>query len=105
MQNLERCFGIQIFDGTYLEVTDLLQSFALAEQNAGPWGKFVAVREAKCDVIPVAVQITEVSAQAVKGDSPFDGAGGERRQNLLQKKMRRQQQLADFRRVGLFDVC
>lgn len=35
MQNLERVFGIQILDGTYHEVTNLLQSFAFAEQDAG----------------------------------------------------------------------
>ena len=88
----------------YLEITNLLQFFAFAEQDAGPRGKFVAVREAECDVIPMAIQITKVSAQAVKGDSPFDRAGGERRQNLLQKKMRRHQKLADFGWVGFFDV-
>ena len=104
MQNLESLFGIQIFDGAYLEITNLLQFFAFAEQNIGLRGEFVAVREAESDVIPVAVQITEVSAQAVKGDSPLDGAGGERRQSLLQKMMRRRQKLADFRRAGLFDV-
>lgn len=104
MQNLERLFGIQILDGAYLEVTNLLQFFAFAEQDAGLRGEFVAVREAERDVIPVAVQITKVSAQAVKGDSPLDGAGGERWQILLQKMMRRRQKLADFRRGSLFDV-
>lgn len=62
------------------------------------------MREAECDVIPVAVQITEVPAQAVEGDPPFDGAGGEGRQTLLQEKVRRRQKLADSRRVGIFDV-
>lgn len=104
MQNPERFFRIYILDRTDLEVANLLQVCAFAEQNAGLRGKFVAVRETECDVIPVAVQITEVSAQAVKGDPPFDSAGGERRQILLQKKMRRRQKLTDFRRVGLFDV-
>jgi len=72
-----------------LEITNLLQVFALAEQNIGLRGKFVAVWEAECDVISMAVQITEVSAQAIKGESPLDSAGGERRQILPQKKMRR----------------
>lgn len=104
MQNLERYLGIQILDGAYLEVTNLLQFFAFAEQDAGLRGEFVAMRKAECNVIPVAVQITEISAQAVKGDSPLDGAGGERRQILPQKMMRRNQKLADFWRVSLFDV-
>ncbi len=86
MQNLERVFGIQILDGAYLEITDVLQVFAFAEQDAGLRGESVAVREAECDVIPVAVQITEVPAQAVKGKPPLDGAGGEGRQSLLQKR-------------------
>lgn len=82
----------------------MLQFFALAEQDAGLRGELVAMREAEGDMIPVAVQITKVSAQTVKGNPPFDSAGGERRQRLLQEKMRRRQKLADFRRVGLFDV-
>jgi hypothetical protein len=62
------------------------------------------VREAERDVISVAVQIAKVSAQAVKGNPPLDRAGDERRQILLQKKMRRRQKLTDFRWIGLFDV-
>jgi hypothetical protein len=52
----------------------------------------------------MAVQITEVSAQAVKRNSPFDSAGSERRQVVLQKKMRLHQELADRRRIRFFDV-
>jgi hypothetical protein len=39
----------------------------------------------------VAIQITKVSPKRVKGNSPFDTGGSERRQIFLQKMMRRKQ--------------
>jgi hypothetical protein len=62
------------------------------------------VRKTERDEVFVAIQITKVAAQGVKGNSPFNGATGKRRQRFLQKKMRREKKLAHFRRICFFDI-
>lgn len=97
LQDLLRCFRIQIFDATDFEIANLFQMFAFAQQNIWQPRKFITVRKAERDVIAVPIQITKVFVKFVERNFPFDRAHGKRRQNFVQKMMGGKQKPANFR--------